>query len=141
MQSGTECRNGVPSRLALVLSDGRDPHFARAEEQVPIVGQIPAAGYDGVHRQVDPLGDHVLCGPLSEQGVSEPIHDGEVVTSLGGSDIPVELQSIGIHHLRTLRRRCDADHAIGRLASWRRLCLTDHWDLDPRGSPRLPATP
>ncbi len=66
VKSGTECSNGVPSRLALVLSDGRDPHLARTQEQVPIVGQIPAAGYDGVHRQVDPLSDHVLSGPLGK---------------------------------------------------------------------------
>ena len=78
-----------------------------AEEQVPIVGQIAAAGDDRVHRQVDPLRDHVLGGPLGKEGVREPVHDGEVVARLGGGDIPVELQTIGIHHLRTLRRGCD----------------------------------
>jgi hypothetical protein len=109
VQSGTECRNGVPSRLALVLSDGRDPHLARAEEQVPIVRQVPAASYDGVHRQVDPLSDHVLSGPLGKQGVSESIHDGEVVSGLRGSDISVKLQPIRIHHVRTLRWACDAN--------------------------------
>ncbi len=28
VQPGTECRNGIPGRLALVLGDGRDPHLA-----------------------------------------------------------------------------------------------------------------
>jgi hypothetical protein len=115
VKSGTECRNGVPSRLALVLSDGRDPHLARAEEKVPIVGQIPAASYDGVHRQVDPLSDHVLSGPLGKQGVSESIHDGEVVSGLGGSDISVKLQAVRIHHVRTLRRACDANREVSSI--------------------------
>ena len=117
MQSGTECRNGVPGRLALVLRDGRDPHFARAEQQVAILGQIPAASCDAVHRQVDPLRDHVLSGPLSEQGISESIHDGDVVSGLGGSDISVKPQAIGIHHVPTLRRACDANSEVSSILS------------------------
>ena len=85
-----------------------DPHLARAEQQVPVVGQIPAAGDDRVHRQLDPLRDHILGGPLGKEGVSESIHDGEVVSGFGSRDISVQLQAIRIHHMRTLRRGCDA---------------------------------